>query len=116
MPGFRQMVFAAICSVCATAAVACEEIRFAPGATSGTVEALAPRSGSLCYSFETGIGQRAELIITESPVVTFFFPEGPFDGVYDRLIFTTTQTRYEFRVMAPRGTSEAYFTLRLTIL
>jgi hypothetical protein len=62
----------------AVAQIRCQEIRFAPGSSSGVIESEIPPDGVLCYSIEVGDGQKAEATI-EGPEEQF--PVISIDGI-----------------------------------
>lgn len=96
------------------AAQSCSEIRFSPGASSGTVSGKVTDAQPMCFVFGTGAGQTAQLMLTGSNNACFTIP-----GVIDcqtSFSFATQARTYEVGVyQLLRTTGAEQFTLRLTI-
>jgi hypothetical protein len=74
----------------------CETIRFARGASSATVEGIAPADGVICYEIGTGAGQTARIAV-ERGRNTAFTVEGIADARAD-LSFQTRKGVYRILV------------------
>lgn len=94
-------------------AQSCQEIRFAPGNSSGRVEGHTGNDGQ-CFTFATGAGQRAELVLygPETMCVTLM-------GVGDcreSFVWTTRRQTYQVYVAQMfRNAPVAPFSLILSI-
>jgi hypothetical protein len=96
----------------------CQEIRFAPGASSGTIEGEIPPEAQLCYTIKVGDGQRAEALIegpeAQFPVIMIDGLTG--DGGEQSVSWLTRAGTYEVRVMTLfRYGANTPFRLRLSV-
>ena len=92
----------------------CQEMRFAPGASSAVVSGKVIEGSPMCLTFGTGAGQTARLELSGSDNACFTI-----EDVVDcqaNYSFETTQRTYRFRIfqLFPRAPAETV-SLRLAI-
>lgn len=82
----------------AQAAMNCEEIRFAPGASSAEVVGEAPSDDVLCYTISTAAGQDANLQVLDGSNTIVTVLGVPEAEARQDISFKTREGEYEIRV------------------